>query len=265
MIESWLNTAHFWFKGWHFAVGDALCGPIQGTLPASIAPHCARFIDGFFTTLELVLLSLVLAFLIARQLTAWLELGPRWCKAPIRAYVYVFQGTPLLIQLWLVYYGLAQFETVRDSGLWVFLSSGWWVGLLVLTLNSAAYQTNILQGAVANLPSGQGEGADAMGLTPRLKYRKILFPQAIRAAWPALGNEGILLLKASALVSTITVYDLMGHARTVFSRSYDLWVYGGAAVLYIVLTALITALLWAIRRHGFAPLPTDEWFSAIRR
>ena len=105
------------------------------------------------------------------------------------------------------------------------------MGLIVLTLNSAAYQTNILIGAIRNLPQGQLEGAHSIGMNPRQTYRKILFPQAIRTSWPALANEGILLLKASALVSTITVLDLMGHARTVFSRSYDLWVYGGAALL----------------------------------
>ena len=260
MLEAWLTQIHFWFKGWHFAVGEAVCAPLTGVLPQSVAPHCPRLIDGLFTTFELVLFALGLAFLLARFLTRTLRLGPHWAHPLIRAYVYFFQGTPLLIQLWLTYYGLAQFEWIRASQAWIFLSSGWWVGLMVLTLNSAAYQTNILTGAVKNLPDGQFEGAESLGLTARQNYRHILFPQALRASWPALANEAVLLLKASALVSTITVYDLMGHARTVFSRSYDLWVYGSAAVLYIVLTALITLLAFLIRRYAFAALPNDPWF-----
>ena len=265
MLDAWLNSAHFWFKGWHFAVGEAVCAPLAPLLPTTVAPHCARLVDGFFTTLELVVLALFLAFLLARTLTRTLALGPAWAGPVIRGYLYAFQGTPLLIQLWLLYYGLGQFEFIRESSAWILLSSGWWVGLITLTLNSAAYQTNILYGAIGTLPGGQAEGADSLGLSRLNKYRFILFPQALRASWPALANESVLLLKASALVSTITVYDLMGHARTVFSRSYDLWVYGSAAALYILLTALITLLAFFIRRYLFAALPSDPWFSGLRR
>jgi amine acid ABC transporter, permease protein, 3-TM region, His/Glu/Gln/Arg/opine family len=265
MLESLIQSLYFWFKGWHFAVGERLCAPIAESLPGSISPHCPRFVDGFFTTFELVVLALILAFGLARLLTRLQILGPGWLRSGIGAYVYIFQGTPLLIQLWLVYFGLAQFEWIQASSLWLFLASGWWVGLLVLTLNSAAYQTNILTGGVRNLSKGQSEGADSLGLSERLKYHRVLFPQALRASWPALANESILLLKASALVSTITVLDLMGHARTVFSRSYDLAVYGGAAILYIALTALITLLAYLIRRYGFASLPSDPWFRGLMR
>jgi His/Glu/Gln/Arg/opine family amino acid ABC transporter permease subunit len=265
MIEGVFKSIYFWFKGWHYNVGKSLCGPPESFLPASIGPHCPRLIDGFFTTFELVILALILAFLLAGTLAKLIALGPRLIQRPIAIYVYVFQGTPILIQLWLIYYGLAQFEFIRDSFAWLFLGSGWWVGLIALTLNSAAYQTNILIGAIRNLPQGQLEGAQSIGLNARQTYLKILLPQALRASWPALANEGILLLKASALVSTITVLDLMGHARTVFSRSYDLWVYGGAAILYIILTALITLIAFIIRRYWFQSLPTDPWFKVTSR
>lgn len=265
MLETLLTHIQAWFQSWHFALGGMACAPISSLLPQSVAPHCARLIDGFFTTLELVLLALAGAFLLARLLTRTLKLGPRWLRSVISSYVYFFQGTPLLIQLWLTYYGLAQFEWIRESHAWTILSSGWWVGLIVLTLNSAAYQTTILIGAVNNLPNGQSEGADSLGLCAVQSYRLILLPQALRASWPALANEAVLLLKASALVSTITVYDLMGHARTVFSRSYDLWVYGSAAMLYIVLTALITLGAFLLRRYAFAALPNDAWFKGIVR
>ena len=265
MVKGLFKSIYFWFKGWHYDVGKSICGPIESLLPASIGPHCPRLIDGFFTTFELVILALILAFLLARTLAKFLTLGPRIVHKPITSYVYVFQGTPILIQLWLIYYGLAQFESIRDSAAWLFLGSGWWVGLLVLTLNSAAYQTNIMIGAIRNLPQGQLEGAQSIGLNARQTYLKILFPQALRASWPALANEGILLLKASALVSTITVLDLMGHSRTVFSRSYDLWVYGAAAILYVLLTALMTLIAFGIRRYWFKSLPSDPWFKGLSR
>ena len=265
MAEAIFKSIYFWFKGWHYDIGTAVCVPLEQTLPSSISLYCPRLIDGFFTTLELVALSLIFAFLLARMMAQLLVIGPTLSHKPIKIYTYIFQGTPILIQLWMVYYGLAQFEWIQESAGWIFLGSGWWVGLIVLTLNSAAYQTNILIGVIRNLPQGQLEGAYSIGMNPRQTYQKILFPQAIRTSWPALVNEGILLLKASALVSTITVLDLMGHARTVFSRSYDLWVYGGVALLYILLTALMTLIAFLIRRYWFQSLPSDPWFREFSR
>ena len=265
ILEATLELVYLWFKNWHFEAGEFICSSFEPLLPNSIAPHCSRFVDGFFTTLELVTLALFFAFLLARILAQMLTLGASWIRRPISIYVYSFQGTPILIQLWLMYYGLAQFEAVRNSIAWIFLNSGWWVGLFVLILNSAAYQTNIMMGAINNLPSGQLEGAKSIGLSKKHIYHHILSPQALRASWPALANEGILLLKASALVSTITVLDLMGHTRTVFSRSYDLWVYGSAAVLYIALTALITFVAFLIRRYCFTSIPSDPWFKELIR
>ncbi len=265
ILEATLESVYAWFKNWHFGAGKFICNPFEPMLPISIAPHCSRFVDGFFTTFELVTLALIFAFLLARILAQMLTLGPSWIRRPISIYVYSFQGTPILIQLWLTYYGLAQFEAVRNSMAWIVLNSGWWVGLFVLILNSAAYQTNIIIGAIKNLPSGQLEGGQSVGLSKKHIFRLILGPQALRASWPALANEGILLLKASALVSTITVLDLMGHARTVFSRSYDLWVYGSAAFLYIVLTAVMTLIAFLIRRYCFTSIPSDPWFKEFIR
>lgn len=251
----------FWVSAQHFAVADTVCGPVATLFPIGLQRYCPRFIDGVFTTIELVALAMGLAFLLARTLVKqyWFS-GPavRQC---IDAYRWVFQGTPLLIQLWLLYFGLAQFSALRDSPIWVLLASGWWVGLCALTLNSAAYQIAILLGALNNLPEGQREGAHALGLSESTTFHRILFPQALRTAWPSLANEGILVLKASALVSTITVLDLMGHARTVFSRNYDLAVYGYAALLYIGLTAIVTLVAFLIRRCAFRALPGDSWFA----
>lgn len=175
MLEPVMKSLYFWFKGWHYDVGQALCAPMQSVLPASIGPHCPRLFDGFFTTFELVIVALILAFILARTLAQMLAVGPSWTHRLIQAYVYIFQGTPILIQLWLMYYGLAQFEWIRESIAWTLLGSGWWVGLIVLTLNSAAYQTNILIGGIQNLPSGQLEGAQSLGLASDIPTARSCF------------------------------------------------------------------------------------------
>lgn len=260
-MDDLIREIGFWISAQHFAAAENVCGPLATLLPTNIQRYCPRFVDGVFTTVELVTLAMGLAFVLARALVMHYWFSGRFVRRAIDAYRWVFQGTPLLIQLWLLYFGLAQFALLRESSLWVFLASGWWVGLCALTLNSAAYQTAILLGALNNLPEGQREGGVSLGLSERTVFRRILFPQAIRTAWPSLANEGILVLKASALVSTITVLDLMGHARTVFSRSYDLAVYGYAALLYIGLTAVVTVVALVIRRYAFRALPGDSWFA----
>ncbi len=113
-------------------------------------------------------------------------------------------------------------------------------GLLSLTLNTTAYIAEILRGGIAGVPKGEVEAAEACGMSKATVYRRIVLPRAIRIAWPAYGNEVILLLKGSALVSTITVYDLMGETRSVFSRGYDDTVYIYAAALYLILALTIT-------------------------
>lgn len=255
MLDTWINSISFWFKSWHYEVGEIICQPFIFILPKALQSHCTRMMDGFFTTFELVAVSIVLSFSLAKFLTQLLFSGPAYLHRPIKFYMYFFQGTPVLIQLWLMYYGLAQFAAVQNSIFWIFLSSGWWIGLLVLTLNSAAYQVNLLDGAIRNLPYGQIESGRSLGLSNSSIFNHILFPQALRLALPALTNEAILVLKASALVSTITVLDLMGHSRTIFARSYDLSIYGAASILYISLTGLITFTAFWIRRHLTAKNP----------
>ena len=223
----------FLVKGWHYDVGQAICAPMQAVLPHPSDRTARGCLMAFSPPSNWSFVALILAFILARTLAQMLAVGPSWTHRLIQAYVYIFQGTPILIQLWLMYYGLAQFEWIRESVAWTLLGSGWWVGLIVLTLNSAAYQTNILIGGIQNLPSGQLEGAQSLGLSQTHTYRQILFPQALRASWPALANEGILLLKASALVSTITVLDLDGAREdSIFSKLRFVGLRGSRISLY---------------------------------
>lgn len=225
-----------------YAVSDASCLALTPLTPDTFGKYCSRFVDGFFVTIELLVLSCAFGLFIA----VWVAFG-RFARNPlIRAaafgYSYVLRGTPLLVQLWIVYFGFGSLGADNLGLLWPLFKDSWTIGLMVLTLNTSSYVAEILRGGLANIPKGQMEAAVATGMTWFQSMYHIMLPQAFKIAWPAYGNEVVLLMKGSALVSTITVLDLMGQTRTVFSRSYDLEVYAYSAVLYLLLAGMITLL-----------------------
>jgi len=232
-----------------YAISDAVCAgfaPVSGEL---FTKFCPRFVDGTLVTIELLLLSCILGFLLAVTLVFARLSGRRLLAVPANVFVCCFRGTPLLVQLWLVYFGIGSFGSEGLGPLWVFFKNPWAVGLLVLTLNTSAYVCEILRGGIVNVDRGQMEAAMAVGMPWLKAMRRIMLPQAIRIAWPAYGNELVLLMKGSALISTITVLDLMGQTRTIFARNFDLSTYAYAAVLYLVLAGLITLFVGAMQRH----------------
>ena len=223
------------------AASDGVCAALGPISPALFEKSCPRFIDGFWVTIELLALSSVIGLGIALLAVLARLSGNRILSTISYAYTYVFRGTPLLVQLWIFYFGLGGLgEEGLGPLLWTFFKDGWNVGLLVLTLNTGAYVAEILRGGIVNVPKGQMEAALAYGMSWLKAMRRIVLPQAFKIAWPAYGNEVILLLKGSALISTITVLDLMGQTRTVFARSYNLEIYLYAAILYLLLAGLIT-------------------------
>ncbi len=208
-----------------------------------------RLWDGTLVTLKLVLIASLIGILLALPLSLARSSPRRRYWIPAYAYIYFFRGTPLLVQLFLIYYGLGQFEAVRESLLWPVLSDAEYCGLLGLTLNTTAYTAEILRGGIRAVPKGEIEAARAYGMGWWLLQRRIVLPRALRIAWPAYGNEVILLLKGSALVSTIAVWDLMGEARSIFSRTYALEVFLFAGAIYFLLTFLFTRLFRAVERR----------------
>lgn len=223
-----------------YALADAACLAAEPFLPAGFNKYCTRFIDGFFVTFELLLTSCLVGVLLAMVLVLMQLSKNTLLSKFVTVYSYVFRGTPLLVQLWIVYFGLGSYGESGWGVLWLFFKDGWNIGLLVLTLNTSAYVAEILRGALVNINKGQMEAAKVCGMSWLLAMRRIMLPQAFRIAWPAYGNEVILLMKGSALVSTITVLDLMGQTRTVFARTYSLDVYVYSAIMYLVLAGLIT-------------------------
>lgn len=220
---------------------------------AIVATYWPKLAEGLFVTLQLTLLGASIGALLSLPLAiARLKLRPA-LQAPLRLYISFVRGTPMLAQLFLIYYGSGQFRPfLQDFGLWAFFREPYNCALLTFVLNSTAYQIEILRGGLLGVPQGEIEAADAIGMSPLTKYRRVILPHAYRIAWPALGNEVILLMKASALASVVTVFDLMGETRLVFSKTFDLSVYLWAAVLYLCITAIFV-FAWRHLESALSP------------
>ena len=200
--------------------------------------------SGIPLTLVLAVLSVSLGIVLAVLLASMRLWGPRWLSLFARAYVFVFRGTPLLVQMFLIYYGLGQFEAVRHSFLWPVLREPFWCAILSLSLNTGAYGSEIVRGAFLAVPFGQIEAAKACGMSTTLAFRRILLPQAVRLALPAYGTELILLVKATSLTSIITLMEITGVAARLISETYrvvEVFVVAGA--LYLAINFVLTRIV----------------------
>lgn len=197
-----------------------------------------RLFEGAILTVEITALSIVIGLIFAVPLGIMYIAKNPLIWAPVRAYVFYFRGTPLLVQIFLIYYGSGQFRDVLESvGLWVFFREPYFCAVLSLTLNTAAYTAYILRGAVQNVPFGEVEAARACGMSGALLYRRIILPKAFRLALPAYSNEVVFLLQSTSLVSIITLLDLTGVARIVVARSFAVYeIYITAGILYLIVT-----------------------------
>lgn len=201
---------------------------------------------GMVTTVQLVFLSLVLGLLLAVPLAILRTSKNPLINGPIWLFTYVFRGTPLLIQLYIIYYGLAQIEGIQQTFWWDIFREAFYPALLAFTLNTAAYTTEIIRGAIVATPNGEIEAAKAYGMSWALRMRRIVLPSAARRAVQAYSNEVIFMLHASAIASVVTLVDLTGAARNIYSRFYapfDAFIF--VALLYMALTFM---LVFAFRK-----------------
>lgn len=218
-----------------------------------VTDNLGLYLGGLGTTLWLVAVSLLLGLLLAVPLGIARTSASPLINGPVWAYTYLFRGTPLLVQLFLIYYGAGQFPLITESFLWPLLSQAWFCALLAFTLNTAAYTAEIVRGAIATTPPGEIEAAKALGMSPLLALRRITLPSALRRALPAYGNEVIFMLHGSAVASVVTIVDLTGAARIVNSRFYTPYeAFLTAAAFYLVLTFAIVLLFRAVERRVFA-------------
>lgn len=218
-----------------------------------MANSLAKLLAGAGLTVELVAIALGIGFVIAVPVALARVSGRYWLNAPAYAYVFFFRGTPLLVQIFLVYYGLSQFEGIRQGPLWPILREPYWCAIIAFSLNTAAYTAEIIRGGIQGVPHGEIEAARALGMSRLLVLRRIILPRALRLALPAYGNEIILLLKASALASTITLLDLTGVARTIIARTYmPIELFAMAGAIYLAITFLITRAI-KLLEHWLSP------------
>ncbi len=218
--------------------------------PELFAKYAPLMLEGLLVTAELVILSLVIGGLLAFPIAIARVKGGRVLRAISFGHIYFFRGTPLLAQIFLVYYGAGQFRAELETvGLWWFFRDAFNVAIFVFSLNTSAYQAEILRGAIQSVPQGQVEAARSLGLHSMTIFRKIVFPQAYIIALRPLGNEIILMIKGSAIASIITVFDLMGTTRLAFARSFDFQVYLWAAVLYLMIAETLRWLWDRLERR----------------
>ncbi len=223
-------------------------------LPSILAEHGDDLIDGFLITLQLVIISMLFGIVLGAIIARGRMSKNKAVAGLAWFYVALFRGTPLLAQLYLIYYGLGQFSGFwRDVGLWGFLRDPFNCAVLSFTLNTAAYQAEIFRGAVQALPKGQWEGGAALGMSRFMVFRKIVLPQATLYALRPWGNELILMIKGSAVASVVTVYDLLGETRLAYSDTFRFDVYFYAAGLYLILVETLrrvwNALEQRLTRH----------------
>lgn len=201
-------------------------------------------------TLELWALAVLFGGVLALGLT-WLRTRKDKILPNIaRAYVFVFRGTPLLVQLFLIYYGLGSMKEVQQSFLWPFLREPFYCAVLALSMNTAAYASEIFRGALAAVPFGQVEAGIACGMSRFTVFRRIIFPVALRQALPAYSTEIILMTKATALASLVTLFEVTGVAQKIKNDTYRaLEVYLVAGLIYLVLNFLIARAIAALEYY----------------
>lgn len=207
-------------------------------------------LKGLRITVLLVVLTVTLGFVLAIPVAFARLSKRRWIRAAAYVYVYFFRGTPLLVQVFLAYYGSGQLRPdLQAMGLWWFFREPFNCVALAFTLNTAAYQAEIIRGAIQSVPKGQVEAARSLGLGKFVTFWRIVAPQGLIIALRPLGNEIILMIKGSALASVVTIFDLMGATKLAFSRSYNFDVYLWAALIYLAVVELLRNVITRLDRR----------------
>jgi octopine/nopaline transport system permease protein len=207
---------------------------------AFLAECFVRIVPGIPTTLVLMGISVACGLVLACLLAAMRLSRAAPLDWTARLYVFVFRGTPLAIQMFMIYFGLAQFPAIRASAVWPYLREPFWCAAVALTLNTAAYGSEIVRGALNSVPFGQVEAARAAGMSRALVLRRITAPIALRQALPGYSNEVILMVKATSLASMVTLVEITGLAHRVISETFRVFeAFTVAAAIYLAINFAI--------------------------
>ncbi len=211
--------------------------------PGFLLNTMGQLLGGVPLTLELAGISVAIGVVLATAL-ALLRRAFVAGALFVRFYVFALRGTPLLLQIFLIYYGLGQFDWVRESVLWPFLRQPFWCAILALSINTAAYGSEIIRGGLQSVPRGAVEAARVAGMSGLLLYRRIILPLAIRQALPTYGNELVIMIKATSLASIVTLMEVSGISYAIISETYRaLEVFLCAGSIYLALNVLLTRAL----------------------
>ena len=205
-----------------------------------MASSFPKLLNATLVTLKLLSLSLIFG-LIFGLFFAILRLNKNiFLNRFSYFYSYIFRGTPLLVQIFIIYFGLGQIEFLRSSFLWIILKEPYWCAIIAFSLNTGAYTSEILRSAFETINKGFIEAADSLGISKRIIFYKIQIPIAIRQSLPAYGNEIILMLKGTSLASTVTLMDLTGVAKYIISTTFKpIEVFIVAGGIYLFMTFII--------------------------
>ncbi|HUZ65542.1 MAG TPA: ABC transporter permease subunit [Acetobacteraceae bacterium] len=220
-----------------------------------MADTFVKLLRGLPLTIELTVLSVGIGILLAVSF-ALLRAGSRPGEWFVRGYVFVFRGSPLLVQMFLIYYGIGQFAFVRGSVLWPLLRAPFSCAVLALALNTAAYGSEIIRGGLAAVPRGAVEAGRVCGMSRPLLYCRVILPLAIRQALPAYGNEIVVMVKSTALASMVTLMEITGIAYQIISETYRaLEVFLCAGAIYLALIMAISRLIALLEQRLNRHLP----------
>lgn len=224
---------------------------VQASLP--------EFAQGLRTCFILLAISVGTGFVLSVPLAVARASSNPWLSRPVQAFTFAIRGTPLLVQLFLVYYGLAQFEWIRESWAWPLLKNAWFCAWLAFAINTTAYTTEIFAGALRATPHGEVEAARAYGLSGWRLYRRILLPGALRRALPQYGNEVVGMMHATSIASTVTLVDVTRVARDVYANHLlPVEAFGMAAVIYFTLTFTMVGAFKLLERRYLAHLRVER-------
>lgn len=216
-----------------------------------IASSLPIILQGLGLSLNLLVVSSLIGLALALAILLMRLSGLPWLIWPAKAYIYFFRGTPLLVQLFIIYHGLPQFEFIRHSFLWTVLREPYWCSVIALSLNTAAYVSEILRGGVLGVDRGLIEAGKALGLSRFQRSTRITAPLAIRLALPAYGNEVVSMLKSTALASTVTLMEMTGVARTIVAETFAPYeIFIAATIIYLVLVWIIQTLFGLVETRA---------------
>ena len=208
-----------------------------------------KLLNATLITLKLLSVSLVLGLFLG-LFFAILRLNKNpFINKFAYGYSYIFRGTPLLVQIFIIYFGLGQIESLRSSFLWVALKEPYWCAIIAFALNTGAYTSEILRSAFQTIKPGFIEAGKSLGIQSKIIFYKIQVPIAIRQSLPAYGNEIILMLKGTSLASTVTLMDLTGVAKYIISTTFKpVEVFIVAGGIYLFITFIIHNIIKYLER-----------------